>query len=88
MVQLFERCDAFRRPARFTQILQVVRSLHSENSDFLQQSYLEQALEAARAIPSGEIARAAMLDLPNHPQQIAMAISQARANAIRNQCGI
>lgn len=83
IVHLFERCDAFRRPARLTQLIQTVFCLHDEASGFPQQAFLEQAFEKAQAIPGGEIAQATMLRFPNQPQQIAMAISAARVEALK-----
>jgi tRNA nucleotidyltransferase (CCA-adding enzyme) len=83
VVRLFERCDAFRRPTRLEQLIQVTRCLHDENSDFPQQAFLEQALIVAQAIPHSEIAQKTMLRFPNQPQQIAVAISAARVDAIK-----
>lgn len=84
VVQLFERCDAFRRPARLAQLIQVRRCLHHEKPDFPQQAFLEQTYAKAQKVPSGEIARATMLRFPNQPQQIARAIFAARVDAIKN----
>ena len=84
IVQLFERCDAFRRPARLAQLLQAARCMQNEKPDFPQQEFLEQAYAKAQAIPSGEIARETMLRFPNQPQQIALAIFAARVVAIKN----
>jgi len=83
IVQLFERCDAFRRPSRLTQLIQATRCLIDEKSNFSQQAFLEQAYSKAQAIPIGEIARATTLLFPNQPQQIGLAISAARVNAIK-----
>lgn len=83
IVHLFERCDAFRRPARLTQLIQTVFCLHDEVAGFPQQTFLEQAFEKAQAIPGGEIAQATILRFPNQPQQIAIAISTARVEAIK-----
>lgn len=83
VVHLFERCDAFRRPARLTQLIQAVLALHYEQPDFPQQVYLELALAAAQAIPTGQIAQEAMLRFPNQPQQIALAIFTARVEAVQ-----
>lgn len=82
VVRLFERCDVFRRPARLTQLIQAVAALHYEQQDFPQQAYLESALAAAQAIPTGEIAQTAMRHFPNQPQQIALAIFNARVDAV------
>lgn len=83
VVQLFERCDAFRRPARLTQLIEATFCLQDEQSDFPQQAFLEQAYAKAQAIPSGAIAQATMLRFPNQPQQIATAIFKARVEAIK-----
>ncbi len=90
VVHLLERCDAFRRPSRFTNILQAALygtdSTHDTNTvtDFIYrtQSYLEEALICARDIPSGSIAESTRLHFPNQPQQIALAISAARTAAV------
>jgi tRNA nucleotidyltransferase (CCA-adding enzyme) len=82
LVQLLERCDAFRRPARLTQLAQAVRCIHYQ-APFPQQTYLERTLQAAQAVPSGEIAQATQLRFPDQPQQIAQAIFAARVDALK-----
>ena len=83
VVRLFERCDAFRRPLRLTHLTQTALCLHDDTSDFPQQAFLEQVLTKVQTIPSGDIAQATMLRFPNQPQQIALAISAARVEAVR-----
>lgn len=82
IVQLLERCDAFRRPARLTQLVEAVRCLHDETS-FPQQAYLDRVLKAAQTVPTGEIAQATQQRFPNQPQQIAQAIFAARVAALK-----
>lgn len=82
VIHLFERCDAFRRPTRLTQLIQVTCCLHDEKSDFPQQAFLEKAYAKAQAVPCGEIAQAAMRRFPNQPQQIALAIFKTRVDTV------
>jgi len=84
IIGLLERCDAFRRPERFGEILQTVRSYYLLTAaKFPQQGFLEQAMAAAQSIPNAEIAKLAMQRFPNQPQKIAENILSARTEAIR-----
>ncbi|KFC73771.1 multifunctional CCA addition/repair protein [Massilia sp. LC238] len=65
IVTLFERCDAFRKPERFAQMLLASECDargrgHEEHplrfEDYPQRPYLLRALEAARAVNAGEVA--------------------------------
>jgi len=62
IVRLFQNCDAWRKPERFTQILEACasdargRSGH-ERDDYPQAQYLLRMLHAAQAVNAGEIAR-------------------------------
>ena len=61
IVHLFQRCDAWRRPKRFTQLLQACASdargrTGHENDAYPQADYLLQLLAAARAVDAGAIA--------------------------------
>ncbi|PRC94197.1 multifunctional CCA tRNA nucleotidyl transferase/2'3'-cyclic phosphodiesterase/2'nucleotidase/phosphatase [Solimicrobium silvestre] len=82
IVQLFERCDAFRRPARFIEMLQAALC-RQVTWPAPQLAYLEHALATAQAVPSGQIAQATAQLFPKQPQQIASAIAAARVDAIR-----
>ena len=55
IVTLFERCDAFRKPERFAQMLLAAGSA-PQAADLLREPGLMQALAAARAVNAGEIA--------------------------------
>jgi tRNA nucleotidyltransferase (CCA-adding enzyme) len=62
IVRLFQSCDAWRRPQRFAQLLQVcVSDAHGrtghEHDAYPQMGYLLHALQAAQAVNAGEIAR-------------------------------
>jgi len=62
IVRLLQSCDAWRRPRRFAQLLQVCacdahgRTGH-ENDAYPQEDYLLCALQAAQAVNAGEIAQ-------------------------------
>lgn len=71
VVMLFERCDAFRRPARFIDMLPAV----IDNADT--QHYVQRILQTALAIPAGEIARK-----HSSATAIASAIRAARLEAV------
>lgn len=63
IVKLFDSCDLWRKPERFTQILQTCESdAHGrtghELDDYAQAPYLLRCAQAARAVNAGEIARA------------------------------
>ncbi|HEU0283465.1 MAG TPA: multifunctional CCA tRNA nucleotidyl transferase/2'3'-cyclic phosphodiesterase/2'nucleotidase/phosphatase, partial [Gallionella sp.] len=61
IIKLFQSADAWRRPERFAQLLQVCatdahgRAGH-EHDNYPQENYLLQLLAAARAVDAGEIA--------------------------------
>jgi len=62
IVRLLQNCDAWRRPERFTQVLQACaadargRTGH-EQDDYPQAAYLLRALQAAQNVDAGEIAK-------------------------------
>jgi len=83
LVVLLERCDAFRRPARFHEIIDAARcSYLMQRADFLQQHLLELSLSAAQSIPAREIALRAAQQVPNQPLYIAEQIFAARVAAV------
>ncbi len=62
IVRLFQNCDAWRRPERFTQLLQACASdargrTGHEHDAYPQADYLLRALQAAQAVNAGEIAQ-------------------------------
>jgi tRNA nucleotidyltransferase (CCA-adding enzyme) len=70
-VTLFERCDAFRKPQRFGQLLQACNGQSAL-------AWWRAALAAARGVDAGPIA----LSLASSPQAIPGAIHAARAAAV------
>jgi tRNA nucleotidyltransferase (CCA-adding enzyme) len=88
IVTLFERCDAFRKPARFTQMLlatecdskgRIGPSASYADAPFPQLAHLENALAAARAVNAGEIAAACV----DNPQRIPERVHAARVRAVK-----
>lgn len=87
IVKLLERCDAFRKPQRFVDMLQVAECDHRGRTGFAdrpfpQQARLRSAMEAARAVNAGDIAKAAAATAPEQPGRIPEAIRQARIAAV------
>jgi tRNA nucleotidyltransferase (CCA-adding enzyme) len=92
IVTLFERCDAFRKPARFSQMLLAsecdARGREGSAASFRdrpypQRPYLEKALEAARGVNAGEIAQG----LADRPERIPEMIRRARVLAVKEAIG-
>ena len=87
MVALLERCDAFRKPQRFLDMLLAVecdsrgRAGFAESS-FPQAAYLENALRAAQGVDAGKIAVETMQKYPDQPQRIPEAVRLARIAAV------
>lgn len=84
IVSLIERCDGWRKPERFHDLLQVAECDHRgrtgfEEVQFPQAAYLMAALTAARAVPAGEIAR----QWATQPARIPEAIRAARVEAVQ-----
>lgn len=103
VLRLLERCDAFRKPARFAQVLQACECdargrLGLEESAYPQATRLSNALAAAQAVATKTIAADAMntrAEGPNgtatDPQagrRIAESIHQARLVAIQTALGL
>ncbi len=87
IVKMLERCDAFRKPQRFVDMLQVAECDHQgragfESHPFPQRQRLQTAMEAARAIDAGAIAQATSRNHPGQPSRIPEAIHQARIAAV------
>lgn len=83
IVSLLERCDAFRKPQRFVDMLRASECDYRGRTGFAdkpfpQAAYLEQALKAARAVDAGEIARR----YNGQPQGISEAVHKARVAAV------
>ena len=83
LVRLLERCDALRRPALLTQLLDACeadargRAGHADN-EYPQRQRLLAALDAAQRIDAGAIAARAGPD----GERIAQAVHQARVHAV------
>ncbi len=82
ILKLFQSADAWRRPERFTHLLQACASdargrTGHENDAYPQTDYLLQLLDIARAVDAGEIARQC-----SDNNAIAAAVQQARIIAI------
>jgi tRNA nucleotidyltransferase (CCA-adding enzyme) len=92
IVTLLERCDAFRKPARFTQMLLATEcdscgregnGVSFRDKPFPQLAHLEKALAAARGVNAGEIAQRSA----EQPQRIPEMIHRARVSAVRAALG-
>jgi len=84
VVGLMERCDAFRKPQRFIDMLHAAACDHYgragfEALPFPQFAYFLAALSSAQTVNGGQIAQSYM----NQPQQIPVAIREARIAAVR-----
>jgi tRNA nucleotidyltransferase (CCA-adding enzyme) len=87
IVKLLERCDAFRKPQRFIDMLTVAECDHRgrtgfEDRPFPQKLRLQAAMEAARQVNAGAIAKMAVQRTPDQPARIPEAIHQARIAAV------
>ncbi|WP_432381074.1 multifunctional CCA addition/repair protein [Duganella sp. P38] len=89
IVTLFERCDAFRKPARFSQMLlatecdargRIGPDASYAEAPFPQLAHLETALAAARAVNAGEIAQGSA----DNPQRIPERVHAARVRAVKD----
>ncbi len=83
VVKLFERCDGFRKPQRFVDMLRASQCDQRgrtgfEERAFPQAAYLEALLSAARHVDAGAIAR----QWPGQPQKIADSVHAARVAAV------
>ncbi len=82
IVTLFERCDAFRKPARFAQLLLAAEGAACAG-EFAQRPHLLRALDAARAVNAGEVAARCADDRQRIPQAVHAARVAAVAAALR-----
>lgn len=76
LVGLLERCDGFRKPARFAQMLNAAESAGTASP---QRERLARSLDAARAVNAGEIAQRSS----GQPQQIPELVRAARVQAVQ-----
>ncbi len=87
IVSLFERCDAFRKPQRFIDMLQAAECDHRGRNGFAdkafpQNAYLQKALNAAQTVNGGELAALTRQRYPDQPARIPDAIREARVKAV------
>ncbi|WP_194715776.1 multifunctional CCA addition/repair protein [Noviherbaspirillum soli] len=87
IVRLLERCDAFRKPQRFIDMLQVVEcgrraGTGSDDQPFPGKARLQAALHAAREVDAGAIAASEKERHPDQPAHIPAAIHAARIAAV------
>jgi tRNA nucleotidyltransferase (CCA-adding enzyme) len=83
VVKLFERCDAFRKPQRFLDMLRAAMCDQRgrtgfEAQPFPQAEYLAHLLEAARRVDAGAVAQ----QCADRPQRIPEAVHAARTEAV------
>jgi tRNA nucleotidyltransferase (CCA-adding enzyme) len=90
LVTLFERCDAFRKPQRFEQMLRAAEcdyrgrrggGLDFTDRPFPQAPYLLGALQAARAVDAGAVARRCTDE--GRPERIREFVHAARVTAVK-----
>ncbi len=87
IVTLFERCDAFRKPQRFIDMLQASECDHRGRTGFAekpfpQNAYLQSALAVAQTVNGGEIAALTQQRYPDQARRIPEAIRTARIKAV------
>ena len=87
IVKQLERCDGFRKPARFSQLLQALQAgaggRGADAAPYPPLAYLEAALAAARAVNAGEVAQRCA----GQPQRIPDMVHQARVAAVQVALG-
>jgi tRNA nucleotidyltransferase (CCA-adding enzyme) len=84
LIALLQSCDAWRRPARFEQLLQTVESCSASGTrPFTAAPHLLAALRAARAVDAGAIARR-----ESEPHKIAARLRAARVAAVRSALAV
>jgi len=91
LVRLLERCDAFRKPRRFEQVLLACECdargrLGMDENPYPQRQRLLAALEAAQSVPTHEIATHAQERQIDGPR-IGEMIHKARVKAVAGQLG-
>lgn len=76
IVTVLERCDVFRKPQRFEQLLQVI---HAEHSNFVFSTAWKNAMHTVKSVDAGAIAQ----QLVGQPEKIGAALRQARVQAVQ-----
>ncbi len=93
IVKLFERSDAFRKPARFSAMLDASECDHLGREGFADRPYPQKplllaALAAAQAVNAGAIAAEVIARTPERPaDKIAEAVHAARVQAVAQAIG-
>jgi tRNA nucleotidyltransferase (CCA-adding enzyme) len=90
IVNLLERCDAFRKPARFMALLDVCECIHANAvaAKFTQKPLLQSALSVAQSVNAGEIATEITRISPERAtEKIPEAIRAARVQAVAQALG-
>jgi tRNA nucleotidyltransferase (CCA-adding enzyme) len=87
VVLLFERCDAFRKPQRFIDMLTASECDHRGRAGFAerpfpQKAYLQTLLQEVQTVNGGEVAELTRQRYPEQPERIPEAIRDARVAAI------
>ncbi len=83
IMSLLERCDVFRKPARFGQMLQAVSFIQIGQSSAMQSIHRWQlACQAALSVNSGVVAANVQLTHPGQPMHINAAVRAARIAAV------
>jgi tRNA nucleotidyltransferase (CCA-adding enzyme) len=88
IVNLFERCDAFRKPARLMALVEACACVHAADTDqsienFSPHALLQRALAAAQAVNAGAIAaEISRTSLERATEKIPDAIHAARVQAV------
>ena len=85
MVATLERCDAFRKPARFHQLLEVLDFVEPASRGAVTTADWHAALAAARSVDAGTVARAVSQTHPDQPQRINDAVRAARVASVAGQ---
>ncbi|MGK5076738.1 multifunctional CCA tRNA nucleotidyl transferase/2'3'-cyclic phosphodiesterase/2'nucleotidase/phosphatase [Janthinobacterium sp. HLX7-2] len=80
IVALCERCDGWRKPQRFAQMLQALACEQLGVGDFAQAARLQGGLDAARAVNAGALAQGCAGD----PKRIPAVIYAARVAAVQS----
>jgi len=86
IVKLLERCDAFRKSERFSDLLKLHELIDqaSYKNKLPSIDLLQRSLEAAKAVNAGQIAAVVTIEHPQNPaQHIAAAVHAARVNAVQ-----
>lgn len=87
-VALLERCDAFRKPARFYQMLDVLDFVEHASAAGLATTNWRALLAAASSVDAGVVASVVAQQFPKQPQRINDAVRAARVAAVASQLGV